>query len=48
MSNPPTRRNEPSEHGKGHTKSWDNGDAPEGAGNTAPRLDPHHLDERKC
>lgn len=27
---------------------WENGSAPEGAGNTAPRLDLHHLDERKC
>lgn len=28
--------------------SWENESAPEGAGNTTPRLDPHHLDERKC
>lgn len=26
----------------------DNGNAPEGAGNTTPRLDPHHLSDRKC
>lgn len=26
----------------------DNGSAPEGAGNTTPGLDPHHLYDRKC
>lgn len=27
---------------------WDNRSAPEGAGNTTPGLDPHHLYDRKC